>query len=135
MIELIVSIVIISVGLMGVMSVFSLTAGKNVNPLIEKQALAIAQSYMDEILAQSYSGAAASSRDYFNNVDNYNNLLDYGAKTQEGVAITGFSQYTVSASVSAPQTLAGGVMAKMVKVEVSGLGGVSVSLVGYKANY
>lgn len=135
LIELIVSILIMSVGLLGIMSVFSLTAGKNVNPLIQKQALAIAQSYMNEILSQAYSGGVATGRSNYTNIDNYNGLTDYGAKNQDGVSIIGLSRYTVSVAVSAPQTLTGGVEAKSITVKVLGPGAIEVTLVGYRTNY
>lgn len=49
LVELIIFIVIVSVGLAGVLAVFSATAAKSADPVVRKQALAIAESLVEEI--------------------------------------------------------------------------------------
>jgi len=135
LIELILSMVIVSIALVGILSVMNLTTVHSADPIVRQQAIAIAESYMDEILLQNYSGGNANSRANYDNVDNYNNLLDVGVHDQQGNAIAGLSQYTVSVTVSAATTLTGGVNAKQITVNVSGPGVSGLSLVGYRANY
>lgn len=135
LIELILSMVIVSIALVGILSVMNLTTAHSADPIVRQQAIAIAESYMDEILLQNYSGGNASSRANYDNVDNYNNLLDVGVHDQQGNAIAGLSQYTVSVTVAAATALTGGVSAKQITVSVSGPGVSGLSLVGYRANY
>ncbi len=54
-IELIMFIVIVSVGMVGILSVMNLTTSRSADPLIQKQALAIAESLMEEIRLQPFT--------------------------------------------------------------------------------
>jgi MSHA pilin protein MshD len=54
LIELIVFIVVVSVGLVGVLSVFNLTVRSSADPMQQKQMLAIAEAMMDEILLKDF---------------------------------------------------------------------------------
>lgn len=54
LIELIVFIVVVSVGLAGVLSVFSVTVRNSADPLVVKQALAVADSLLEEILLKDF---------------------------------------------------------------------------------
>lgn len=55
LIELIVFIVIVSVGLAGILSVLNLTTRHSADPMIRKQMLAIAEGLMDEVAAQPFT--------------------------------------------------------------------------------
>lgn len=55
LIELIMFIVIISVGLAGILGVMNLTTRASADPLIQKQALAIAEAYLEEVLAAPFT--------------------------------------------------------------------------------
>jgi MSHA pilin protein MshD len=134
LIELILSILIISIALVGILSVINLTTGNSANPVVQHQAVAIAESYLEEILLQAYSGGSTSTRADFDDVDDYNGLSDSGVHDQLGHAVAGLSQYTVSVTVSA-NTLTGGVTAKQISVTVNGPGVSNLTLVGYRANY
>ena len=127
--------VIISVALVGILSVMNLTVSHSADPVVQHQAVAIAESYLEEILLQHYSGGASSGRADFDDIDDYNNLLDNGVHDQNGTAIAGLSQYTISVSVSAPIAQTGGVNAKQISVSLSGPGVSGLTLVGYRADY
>lgn len=135
LVELILTMVIISIALVGILSVINLTVSHSADPVVNQQAIAIAESYLEEILLQNYNGGASASRANFDDVDDYNNLLDNGVHDQQGTAIASLAQYSVSVSVAAPTTLTGGVNAKQITVNVSGPGVSNLSLVGYKADY
>jgi len=134
LIELVISMLIISVALVGILSVINLTTRHSADPLLQRQALAIAESYLEEITAQAYSGGASTGRAHFDDVDDYHGLNDSGVRDQNGNAVAGLSQYTVSVSVAAV-TLADDVAAKQIIVSVNASGMPEVTLVGYKANY
>ncbi|MEO8407662.1 MAG: prepilin-type N-terminal cleavage/methylation domain-containing protein [Oxalobacteraceae bacterium] len=55
LIELIMFIVIVSVGIAGILSVMNVTTKNSADPLIRKQALAIAESMLEEIALQPFT--------------------------------------------------------------------------------
>lgn len=55
LIELLVFIVVVGVAVTGVLSVFSFNARTSADPVVQKQALAIADSLLEEVLAQPYT--------------------------------------------------------------------------------
>jgi MSHA pilin protein MshD len=55
LIELLVFIVVVGIAVTGVLSVYSLTARTSVDPMIRKQAAAIAESLLEEVLAKPYT--------------------------------------------------------------------------------
>jgi len=141
LVELIVSIVIISVALSGVLLVMNYTTSHSADPMIEYQAVAIGEAYLEEILLQSYNdpgGDAEAGRSDFDDVGDYNNLTDVGARDQNGQAIVGLESYTVSVAVAdlpafgpAGQT----VPARRVTVTVQHNSGVNLSLTGVRTAY
>ena len=55
LIELVMAIMIISVALAGVLMVFSNSVHNSADPMVRKQALAVAESMLNEVLAQPFS--------------------------------------------------------------------------------
>ncbi len=55
LIELVVTILIIGVAVAGILSAFSVALRYNADPLVHKQALAIAESLLEEITSRAYS--------------------------------------------------------------------------------
>lgn len=55
LIELLVFIVVVGVAVTGVLSVYSLNARSSVDPVIRKQAIAIAESLLDEVMSKPYT--------------------------------------------------------------------------------
>lgn len=55
LIELLVFIVVVGIAVTGLLSVFSLNARTSADPVVQKQALAIADSLLEEVLAQPYT--------------------------------------------------------------------------------
>jgi len=139
LIELILSMVIISIAIVGIFSVITLTVRHSADPVVSYQAIAIAETYIDEILLQYYTDPDGSStgetRATYDDVGDYNGLADVGAHDQQGALISNLSQYNVAVTVSAPIALTDGVSAKKITVTVSGLGFQDLALVGYKTSY
>lgn len=136
LIELIFSIVILSVSLIGVMSVIHQTTTYSANPVVEHQAIAISESYLEEILLQSYDdpdGAdGEASRSLFDDVDDYHGLNDTGVHNQDGVTAAGLSNYNISVIITSV-TLTGSIAAKRVDVTVVGPGR-TITLTGYRTS-
>ena len=93
LIELILTIVITSIAVAGVLGAFSLVTGRSADPLLQSRATALGQLYLDEIMARYYNpetpiggvpkedgcviqGEASENRDQFRSVDQYDGLED-----------------------------------------------------------
>ncbi len=156
LIELVVSIVIISIAVIGVMSLFLGTTKTSADPMIRAQALAIAQSYMDEIMMQPYSSVVntsatgtcsdgnppeKSNRAKYNDINDYNALNDIGAHDQNGCLINALAGYTITVQVNNCPNVAcdaslnsSGMKKIQVDVLHSGLS-TTVPLFSYRADY
>lgn len=134
LVELIIFVVVVSVGMAGILLVMNTNVRASADPMVRKQAMALADSVMEEILQKSYAhdpnAPVGTDRASFDNVD------DYNGKTQADftdlpAALAG---YTITITV-APASLETGVNLKKVTVTVAQGGTTSITMVGYRANY
>ncbi|MCF7970835.1 MAG: prepilin-type N-terminal cleavage/methylation domain-containing protein [Methylococcaceae bacterium] len=109
LIELIISMVIISISLTGIFTVMNLTVSHSADPVIYHQAISIAEACIEEILLEPYASLSDCS---LSNVP---------------------ANYNVSSSISAESPLSG-VPAKKILVTVTS-GSTSIELTGYRTNY
>lgn len=134
LIELIISMVIIAIALVGILSVMNLTVRHSANPVVEHQAIAIAEAYLEEIQLQAITDPdgtnTGETRATYDNVADYNGLNDVGARDQNGSVIATLASYNVSVAV-ADQTVST-VTSKVITVTASGPGIAGLTLVGYK---
>ena len=147
LIELIVAMVVISIAATGVMLVVNYTTLHSADPVLRHQSIAIAEAYMEEISLKNYRDpddgnlcpAAEGSRDLFDNVCDYQGLSDSGAVDQNGNAISGLANYSVSVSVSDPEQPFGPSVATVnglrIDVSVTDPAGETLTLSGYRADY
>lgn len=145
LIEMVIAIVIISVGLAGVLMAFTTAVKSSADPLIHKQMLAVAEEMMEEILLKPYavtgtapvngvkSCSAVPSRAAFNDVSDYNNFETTGICDIDGAAVTGLTGYNVKVTVASGswQGIAGTLT---INVTVSH-GTESMSLTGWRTDY
>ena len=104
LIELVMAIVIISVGLAGVLLAFSTVVASSANPMIQKQMLAIAEELMEEIALKPYSGTVVAPsgciRSIYNNISNYNGYATSNYICDaDGNQIASLANYSVSVAV------------------------------------
>ena len=146
LIELIMFMVIVSVALAGVLAVMNLTTAHSADPMLHKQALAVAESMLEEISLQNFSKPAGgftgpftpANRASFDSVDDYNGFS--GIYTIDGSAIAALANYTLSVSVAsaslgpAGQQISGG-EAKLITVTVTDPTNTSIVLSGYRTHY
>lgn len=146
LIELIVSMIVISIALGGVLIVMNYTTLHSADPMLRQQAIAIAEAYMEEISLKAYRDpddntlcpAAEGSRDLFDNICDYDGLNDSGARDQAGgAAISGLESYIVDVDISNPETTFGSpaVSGLRIDVTVTDPAGKSLILTGYRADY
>lgn len=144
LIELVLFIVIISIAVAGILLVMNNVIGHSADALVRKQALAIAESLLEEIELQGVSGvntatgSANANRTGFDNVFNYNGYTTTaGIQNMDTTAVPGLANYNVAPPVSVAYTTAawGGIpagSAVVITVSVTGPGG-RIDLTGYRA--
>ena len=105
LVELVLSIVIISVSITGTLLAFQTTSLFNVDPMLQQQGLTIAKSYLSEIIQKEFPttlpcpSPPTGGRGVYSNVCDYHNLTDTGVVDQSGNAVSNLGNYTVSVSV------------------------------------
>lgn len=159
LVELVVSIVVISIGLAGILIVMDRNTRASGDPMVQHQAIAIAEAYLEEILLKDFCdpdnavscqpGNAPGSancnvcppaelnRADFDNVCDYNNRTDDGARDQMNQP-HGLDAYRVRTDVFTDDTLNGlaGASCEVLRVGVSvtGPGNIAYTLSGYRTN-
>ena len=137
LVELIVSMVVVSIALGGVLMVMNTTILHSADPMLQHQAVAIAESYLEEALLHAYSdpdgSGGESLRSLFDDVDDYDGLADAGARDQTGSAISGLEDYTVTVDVAGD--VLSGVACKKVTVRVRHPANIDLTLSGYRTDY
>lgn len=149
LIELIVFIVIVSVALSGVLSVLNITVKSSADPLQPKQALAIAEGMLEEVLLKGYCDPDAAGTDMnatpptcginvveanrilYDSIDDYHNFHLDPATTLSGSHTA--PGYVVDITVQTP--MVNTLPAKEVSVTVKPPSGSAIVLHGYRMNY
>jgi MSHA pilin protein MshD len=146
LIELVISIAIFGIALGGALLAVDQTTVRSADPMLQQQASAIAEAYLEEILLKSFldpdSGtvcpAAEASRDLYDNVCDYAGLDDSGAQDQSGSVVAGLESYRVRVGVdttAALNGLTGSADVLRVDVRVSHGSRVDLTLSGYRTRY
>ena len=141
LLEIITTVVVIAIAATALMSVFSSTVATSADPVLEHQAIAIAEAYMDEILSKDFDQTGPVPlppvpRSEFNDVRDYINLPDSVVRDQNGVAITALSDYSIAVTVelASLHTIAAADSLR-IDITVSHASIDSVQLSGYRTNY
>lgn len=147
LIELVIYIVVVSVGLAGVLAAFKQSVRQSADPLVWKQALLVAEGMMNEILGKDFQASEnITERANFNNVSDYHGFATTGILASDGAtAIPGLSNYTIAVAVTDTDfsgtnaadatiiTIPGG-SAKRITVTVA-CGNQSISLAAFRTGY
>ena len=146
LVEVIVFIMIVSVALVGVLSVMNLTTQRSADPLIRKQAIAVAESMLEEISLQAFAVGGFTcaplpctqvNRQFFDDIRDYDGFTTSGIfPVDDTTAIPGLTAYTLSVMVVG-SALNGipSADASLITVTVTGPDGVPVAMSGYRTNY
>jgi MSHA pilin protein MshD len=123
LVELLLSIVIVAIAASAVLGVLSTTNANSADPMLRHQAASIAEAYLEEILLKSFDDPdgvdGEVARVDFDDVDDYDGLLDAGARDQFGNPIVALSGYTVSVNVSPSAALPAVPAADALRVDVN----------------
>ena len=149
LIELVISIVIISIACTGVLLVFAQTVRFSADPMIQTQALAVAEAYLDEILARPVCEPATplcaaetggseegnpslpANRPLLDDIQDYAGLSNSPPQDQNGDPAD-LAGYQVDVAVTA-NVMVNGVAMAQVDVRVRYAPIVDFTLTGYRA--
>ncbi len=138
LIELVISIVVIAIAAGAVLGVLSRSVGRSADAMVLSQAVAIAEAYLEEITLKPFADPDGvddeANRTAFDDVDDYNGLVDVGARDQFGTALGALSRYTVTVMVTPSTALTSvpGADAERIDVRVTYPPNVTVALTGYR---
>lgn len=142
LVELVVSMTIISVALLGTLMAINTATLSSADPLILQQAISISESYLEEITAKDFPTAVCppGTRATFTNICQYNGLSE-PPTDQTGTVVSGLGGYTVSvtldsstASLGSP-TLTAGTQVVRIDVNVSHIGMQNMTFSVYRTSY
>ena len=145
-VELLISIIIIGVAAAGILQVMSTNAGSSADPMVRQQAIAIAEAYLDEILAKEFTDPDAipsieASRDLYDDINDYTAISGSAVQDQNGLPIGGLNGYSVTVTITGEAFGPTGAEidaanARRITVTVkTPLNNQDVSVSGYRANY
>ena len=157
LIELVMFIVIVSVGILGILSVMNVTVKSSADPIVRKQALAMADAILDEVLAKEFSNPAGgytetapttcANRALYDDVDDYrcfdgstDSKKIHGDSSLGPIPIAALAGYRATVTVDATASAVIGAIPagqiEKVTVSVTSSGsGETIQLSGYRANY
>ncbi len=136
LIELIITIVVLAIALTVIFLALDTSISHSADPMVESQAVAIGQAYLGEILDKSYTDLPCPTpctRADYNDIDDYNGLVNDGAENQFGTPIPGLGAYDITVAVTT--TTLSGAPAKLVTVNVTHSPGVDIVLSAYATDY
>lgn len=154
LIELVIFMVIVGIAMAGIISSINYSVQHSADPVVKKQALAIAESMLEEVMLQNYpaggftptaSPPPITERNQFDDVSDYHGYTSSGVYSIDNLttSIAGLSAYTVKVDVAASDlgpaggsqiTSASG-KAKRIAVTVTGPLNTTVRLEGYRTDY
>ena len=145
LIELIIFMVIVGIAMAGIVSAINFNVQHSADPVVKKQALAIAESMLEEVTLQNFSdpdggaNVVEASRDLYDDIEDYDNYSRNGISSinAPSATITGLEDYTVSVKIDSAANLNGisGGKAKRITVTVTGPLNTTVLLEGYRTDY
>ncbi len=148
LVELIMFIVIVSAALAGLLLVMNVTEKGSSDPLIRKQALAAAESLLEEIELQDFNStngatvtvSQANRASQYHIVRNYAGFATAGIYTVDGITpITGLANYNITSVTVTPATLgsitSGSGNAVLITVTVTDPQGNTMQVSGYRTAY
>lgn len=122
LIELVVSIVVISLAVSSVLGVLSYSAAHSADAMVISQASAVAEAYLEEISLKPFDDPDGSdgegARVDFDDIDDYDGLFDSGAADQFGNPIAALSAYDVAVSVTGSGALPDVPLADALRIDV-----------------
>lgn len=113
LVEMVIAIVIVSIGLAGVLMALNTTIRSSADPLVRKQMQAIAEEMLEEVQLKPFAasgiapakasekcgGTPTPARTAFDDLSDYNDYATTGICDIDGQAVTGLANYNVAVTV------------------------------------
>ena len=141
LIELVIAIVIISISVSAILMALSTSLAQSADPMIRHQAVSLAEAYLEEIALKPFADPdgvdGEASRDLFDDVDDYNTLVDVGARDQFNAALAGLEDYTVTVAVTASSALPSIASTDLflISVTITHAAQIDFTISAYRANF
>ena len=145
LIEVLVTIVVISISAVALTSVYTNMIAGSADPMIQQQATAIAEAYLEEISLRPFNnpgggetGASEgeAGRALYNDVKDYRDLASGPAANQFGTPIAALGDYTVNVTITdAALGSIGPGNSLRIEVSVSHPAISPISVSGFRTNY
>lgn len=145
LIELVITIVVLSIGLSTILGVMNQNLSTSSDPLVQQQGIAIAEAYLEEISDKPFSdpgGPAELGRADYDDINDYTAIIGLVPQDQNGNAIAGLGNYLVTVTVTNESLGPGGNQAPMadsfritVAVTTPLSGSVPLTISAYRTNY
>ncbi len=141
LIELVIAIVIISISVSAILMALSTSLAQSADPMIRHQAVSLAEAYLEEIALKPFADPdgvdGEASRDLFDDVDDYNGLVDVGARDQFNVALADLEDYTVTVAVTASSALPSIASTDLflISVTITHAAQIDFTISAYRANF
>jgi len=159
LVELVISIVIMSIAMVAMMNSFSVSMSHSADPLWRNKTLKLAQLYLDEILSKAYdentplggipaltTPSCASlgpdgteARADYDDVDDYHGISNQTPVSLVGSLDSSYDDYSVSVTVECDTagnvSASGNNHAKKITVEVTPPNSSTMTFAAYKGNY
>jgi MSHA pilin protein MshD len=143
LVEMVITITLAGIIAVGVIQVSGKMVGSSANPMLRYQSIAIAEAYLNEILAKKFlvmghaDCAAPATRAAYEYICQYNGLTNTGAVDQAGATISALSAYSVTVTVfesalldDIPQTAT-----QLITINVDGPADLDASLSAYRSDF
>lgn len=103
LIEMVVAIVVFAAAVGGILQLVTTVVARSADPMVQTQAVYIAQAYLEEALARAYSGPGAdcgTPRHTWQVVTDYACIDAEAPRDAQGNALAGLGRYRVTVSVT-----------------------------------
>lgn len=142
LLEIVVTIVLLSIAVLAIIGLVAQIGGRSSAPVLQTQALYIAEGYLDEALLKAYADpdgideGCSANRALWDDVGDFACLSTAAVPTDPaGNSLPGLSRYRIAATVGAP-TIVGGATIRRIEIRVTHVdGGIDVRLAGLRAQY
>ncbi len=144
LVELVIAIVIVGIAAAALYTAMASITSRSADPMLRQQSLAIAEAYLEEILAEDFLDPTShtqcpprpAARASYDNVCDYAGLDDAGARGADGTLIAGLQDYRVRVAVT-PDAFNGltAAAALQVVVTVEAPDGQTLTLSGWRTCY
>lgn len=139
LVELVVSIAVIGAALAGVMLVIVRNTSSSADPVVWRQATAVAEAYLEEILTKNFTAdGPEASRDLYDDIFDYNTIVNESPPRDQNGAPSALTNYSVTVQVATEalnDITAGSNNAARVQVTVTLPTGGTIVVSGFRTNY